>query len=209
MNIYYKNTHWLFAIFIATIIVFAASCSKKQNECPDGDADYYAALKKSPPVTNTNTNTKSAATEDWCEEERTALETGVADSTAYANDVRAGFRAMPAADATYLGNRYWQDFNLWPLPIEDLVDSTIVHRAITEGWWKLFGDPLPVPEDSLFRQLYINGGYYLEQCDTMPILRYNYTDCLNNVGIDEWYWNDWGGPCGDGEWVLIKANGRP
>jgi len=192
-------------IFIfATLAVFAlatgvTSCKKEQKyECPD--AAFNNWLRNNPPPT------KSAAEEDPCEDQRIALDKGITDSTAYANDVKAGFLAMPSS-STEIGWYYWNSFNLWPLPRKNLVDSTIVHRTLTEAWWEEFGDPLPTPEDPLFRQLYIDGGYYLVQCDTMPILREDLKKCEdeNPVGIDELELDDLNDPCGSVQWKSKKT----
>jgi len=104
--------------------------------------------------------------------------------------------------STELGVYYWRIYGNWPSPINNLGDSVIVHREVTENWWELYGDPLPIPEDSIFRKLYNDGGMYLTQCDTMPILREALTECEKNVGITEWEWVD--DPCG-GYWTTSNA----
>ena len=199
-------------VTLAALVIFALAiavgCSKKQADCPD--REYYEWLKNNKPTMSEwlkdNLQLKSAAEEDPCEDQRTALEQGVADSIQYASDVRAGFLAMPDP-STNFGYYYWRDFDNWFLPRENLVDSTIIHRIIAEIWWERYGDPLPVPsDDSLLRNLYNDGGMYLNQCDTMPTLREDLKKCEdeNPVGIDELEWEDWNDGCGGGQWRTVR-----
>jgi len=198
-------------VTVVMLLVFAlatgaASC-KKQSDCPD--AAYYANLKNNKPTIeewlkdNPQFALKSAAEND-CDDQRIAVEEGAADSTKYGDNTRAGFLAMPDSITTDPGWYYWRDFNSSSLPKDNLVDSIILHREITEEWWFLLGEPLPWEDgriDSIFRALYNDGGIYLTQCDTMPILRKALYDCETYVGIDELEWEDWNNECGEGRWV--------
>jgi len=195
-----KNHIKLFFLsLMATGLMVALSCSKKQTECPD--AEYYSNLKKSPPITIL----KSTAEEDPCEDERTALEQGVTDSIQYASDVRVGFLAMPDGETDpYPWKFYWQDLKSLLPSDPKLGDSIIAHREVADDWWNFHGDPLPnLFVDSLFKVVYNIGGQYLDQCDTMPFLREELKKCQdeNPVGIEELEWDDWNDPCGGGQWV--------
>ena len=190
---------------IATGLVVLPSCKKEEKNCPD--AAYYANLKKNKPTKaewlkdNPQVQLKSAAEND-CDTEKTAVEQGVSDSTAYATDVRAGFLAMPPQDDPLYGYYYWAAFRFQLPDDPDLIDSTLAHIKVANIWWEEFGDPFPLPEaDSLLRALYNIGGTYLTQCDTMPILRKALYDCETYVGIDELEWEDLNNECGEGRWV--------
>jgi len=191
-----NNIGWKVKVAFLSLIAMSltiASC-KKETNCPDG---YNYDIQKNPPL-------KSAMAEDWCEDERTAVEQGVTDSIQSAQHVRDAI--YPALnDPKKINNTYWEIFDGFPSPKDDFVDSVNSHILAIDA----FLEPRPDHPNGLNLRA-LQGFCYVYRDDVVPgmvIKRDALTECEKNVGIDEWKWvND---PCG-GYWTSTKtANAAP
>jgi len=186
----YRNIHWLFALLITAMLFTLGACNK-QAKCPDG---YDYSIQNSPP-----TMTQSAAAEDWCEAERTAVAAGVQDSIQSAQNVRDAI--WPALnDPMAINSYYWSKFKYFPRPRDDFLDSVNSHISTTA---QIFEDMPGHPNELNLRIL--QELCYVYRDDVVPgmvIKRDALTDCEKNVGIDEFEWvND---PCG-GYWTSTRT----
>jgi len=176
----------LSALLLASLMIFAISCSKKQKECPDG---YNYSIQNNPP-------TKAAASE-YCQTEEDAYYTAVDDSAAYTIVVREKMH-MGLTSPKDIQNAFWADFDYEYVSKETFSDTIERAMYVIDLWKELNGGSLhPTQNPETMGEFYESCTTYFDKCDSLVIKWDAWQDCEKNVGIEEFEWvND---PCG-GYW---------